>query len=128
MDHPTSRSTVVGAYFIGVLGTFAIVAGLIFLMYSYTRPAPVDEQRIQERARNLSALTAQAREQLDNARWVDKARGVVRLPISRAMELTVQEWQNPVLGKSNMLVRLERALPPPASTNAPTATNSPSKT
>jgi hypothetical protein len=54
---------------------------------------------------------------------------VVRLPVARAMELTVQEWQQPRAARSNLLFRLQRAAPPPASstTNAP-ATNAPPHT
>jgi hypothetical protein len=126
MEHKTPRSTIISVYFISVLGTFAIVAGLIYLMYSYTRPAPVDELRIKERQKFLTELSSQAKEQLETAGWVDKARGVVRLPVARAMELTLLEWQNPVLGKSNLLVRLEKALPPAGATNAPaSSTNAP---
>jgi hypothetical protein len=111
-----------------VLGTFFILAALIYVMYYYTRPGPMDEARWVERQRNLAELTAQNREVLGNYAYLDTARGLVRLPINRALELTVAEWQTPALGRSNLLARLERALPTSLTgqTNTvPTGTNPP---
>jgi hypothetical protein len=50
---------------------------------------------------------------LETYGWVDKARGIVRLPLDRAMELALRDWQNPVAAKSNLLVRLQKATSPP---------------
>ena len=86
---------------VAVLGVLLIMAGLIWLMYRYTHPAPVDQARWAERQRNLAEANAQDQEQLTSYAWIDQARGVVRLPAARAMELTVKEWQNPAAGRSN---------------------------
>jgi hypothetical protein len=114
---------------VGILGTFFILAGLIWIMNRYTRPAAVEETRWAERQKNLAELRAQNQELLENFAWIDQSRGLVRLPIARAMELTVHEWRNPAAGRSNLLARLERAAPRPsaASTNASPATNGPAK-
>ena len=108
--------TTVALYSVGVLGTFLIVAGLIGIMYYYTLPAPVDQARVKERLKNLADLNAQSKEQLEHYAYIDRAKGTVRLPIARAMELTSVEWQNPAAGRSNLLGRLDQALkqPPPA--------------
>lgn len=108
-----------------VLGIFLIMAGLIWLMYHYTQPLPPDQAHWAERKRNLAELNARDRDLLQNYAWLDEPRGLVRLPISRAMELTAKEWQNPAAARSNLLFRVEQAAPPPApATNAP-ATNAP---
>ncbi len=112
---PYSQPTLT-VYLIGVLGTFCIVAGLIWIMYYYTAPPPVDAARAAERRKNLADLSAQSKEQLDNYAWVDRTKGIVRLPVARAMELLVREWQNPAQGQSNLVARLSKATaitPPP---------------
>ena len=41
--------------------------------------------------KNLQSLRAQDTEVLERYGWVDSAKGTVRIPVSRAMELMVQE-------------------------------------
>jgi hypothetical protein len=115
----TTRKVVANA--VGFLGTFFLLAVLIWAMYRYANPAPVEEARWMERQTNLAQLRVQSREVLHNYAWIDQSRGVVRLPAARAMELLVTEWQNPAAGRSSLLARLEKALPPLSS--APPATN-----
>jgi len=106
-----------------VVAIFLLMSAAIWLMYHYTRPGPVEETRWAERAKNLAELNAKNTEALENLGWVSQEREVVRLPIVRAMELTVKEWQNPAAGHAGLIARMEKALPPlpqtPAATNAP---------
>ena len=107
---------------LGIAGVMLIMAGLIWVMFYFTLPEPVDQSRWAERKRNLSEINAQAKDQLDNYAWMDRDRGVVRLPIARAVDLTIREWENPAAGRSNLLALLGRAAPPAAivpATNAP---------
>ncbi len=130
MSHLSKSSVRLTADVVAVLGTFFILAGLIYLMYAYTRTGEVDQARWAERTKNLAELRAANREQLENYGWIDAKNDRVRLPVGRAMELTVAEWQDPVLGRSTLLARLAKALPPlPAgATNVSTATNAPAAT
>jgi len=117
---------------VALLGSLLILAALIFVMYHYTRPEPVDQARWADRKKNLSEIQARSRETLGSYAWIDQARGLARLPIDRALELTVKEWQNPQAGRSNLLARLERSIPPtpsvpPAATNTPAAVKAPGK-
>ena len=54
--------------------------------------------------------------------WQDQDKGFVRVPIKRAMELTVKEWSNPEEGRAKMLERLDEATfvpaPPPEEPSA----------
>ena len=119
-DADPSRRTTVGFYLVGVLGTFFIMAGLIGVMYHYTQPPPLDESRYAERRKNLAEINAAAKEQLENYGWLDQTKGIVRVPVARAMELTVQEWHNPAQARSNLLARLEKAIAvPPKAPPAP---------
>ena len=111
---------------VAFLGVFLILAGLIWLMYYYTTPAPVDQARWTERKRNLADLNAQNKDLLDNYGWIDQTRGVVRMPVVRAMELALQEGRNPAAARAHLLARLERAAPAPTAVPpGPAITNSP---
>ena len=104
-----SKNRTIGAYVAGVLGTFLIMAGLVWIMYHFTQPPPLDESRYAERRKNLAEINAAAKEQLDNYGWIDQAKGIVRLPVTRGMELTIQESKSPAQARSNLIARLEKA-------------------
>jgi hypothetical protein len=115
MNKPTKARLELAINAVAIVGVFLIMAGLVWLMYHYTRPAPVDQARWTERKRNLAELNAQNQELLENYGWIDQGRGIARLPVARALELTVKEWRNPAAARTNLLARLERAVPAPAS-------------
>ena len=102
------------AYVAGILGSFLIMAGMVWLMQHYTRPAPLDQKRAEERRKTLADVKAANTESLNNYAWIDQPKGIVRLPISRAMELTLQQWKNPAAARSNLIAQVEKAtaLPP----------------
>ncbi|MDB6023385.1 MAG: hypothetical protein JWQ04_3242 [Pedosphaera sp.] len=107
------------AYMTAVLGAFVIVAGLVFVMYHFTRPEPLGEDRAEVRRKALKDLRASNEEVLHNPNyvWQDAAKGVVRMPIDRAVELSLKLWQNPASARSNLIAREEKAtfVPPPPS-------------
>jgi hypothetical protein len=103
-----------------ILGTFLIVAALVWVMQYYTRPAPVNELRILERKKFLAEIRATEADALNNYGWVDPGKGLVRLPISRATDLVLEEWKNPAAAHSNLAARAEKAYAlPPAAPAAP---------
>jgi len=109
---PQSRIT--GVFF-AILGTFLIVGALVWAMVHYTRPAPLGTERVAERKKALSELNAANVEALNTPGWVDQGKGIVRLPISNAMELVVKEYANPVAARSNLVAAADKAnfKPPP---------------
>ena len=109
---PESR-THLGIYFVAALCAFLIVGGLAWLLYSRTRPAGLNQARIEERLKNLREIRATSAEALNNYAWVDPSKGLVRLPITNAMALIVREWKNPAVGRSNLLARVDKANPAP---------------
>lgn len=111
----SSRATV---YAIAILGTFLITAALVWWMYHYTHPAPLGADRVQERYKNLREQRDAEARVLTEYDWQDRGKEIVRLPIQRAVELTVQEWQNPAAARSNLIARVEKATAPaPAKPN-----------
>jgi len=116
--NPFSRISY-GALAISLLGCLLIVFGLVKTMQNYTRPAPVNTARIAERRQALAEQQALEREQLNNYGWVDQPRGIVRLPITNAMELTLVEYRDPAAARTNLLALLEKATAPLAKPEPP---------
>ncbi len=104
----------VAAYVAGILGSFLVFAGLVWVMRHYTQPVSVNQTKVADRYKNLQELNAANADLLNNYAWQDQAKGLVRLPIARSMELTVQEWQDdPAVARSNLIARIEKATAPP---------------
>ena len=107
------------AYIAALVGAFLIVAGLVWVMRHYTRPEPLGEDRAALRSKTLAALRAENEEVLHNPNyaWQDAAKGIVRMPIDRAMELSLTLWKNPATARTNLIAREEKAtfVPPPPS-------------
>lgn len=101
-----------------VVAALATILTLVGLMIHYTRPPDLNAKRAEERAKALAELQAANREALETYGWVDQAKGVVRLPVARALELAAREWSDPQQGRSNLLHRLGKAsAKPPAPAN-----------
>jgi len=102
-------------YFFAVLGALLIVLALDRAMIRYTAPeaskAPV---RAKERAEKLAEVRKESAEALGTYGWQDKTKGLVRLPVDRAMELTLERYRSPAAARSNLIERVEKAtaLPP----------------
>ena len=112
---PSDRSA--WAYVLAVLGSFLIVAALVWAMHRYTQPPPLGEDRAAARAKALDELRAAEADALEHPGWVDQAKGIVRLPIQDAMQLVERDWgQNPAAARSNLIARVEKAtaVPPKA--------------
>jgi len=103
------------ALFIGIVGSFLIVAALGYAIYRYTQPAPLGEDRAAVRAKALADLRAADEEALNHVAWIDQGKGLVRLRIEDAKNLVLKEWQNPAAARSNLVARVEKAtyVPPP---------------
>jgi len=102
------------AYLITVLGSFLIVAGLVWAMKHYTQPPPLGEDRAAVRAKALAELRAAEAEALENVGWVDPTKGIVRLRIEDAMRWVETEWaRDPGAARSNLSARVDKATAPP---------------
>ena len=111
-SEPVSERTGL-AYALAILGSFLIVAALVWAMHKYTEPAPLGANRAAERSRALTEMRAAEADALSNVGWVDQAKGTVRLRIEDAMKLVERSWQNPPAARSNLLERVAKANPPP---------------
>ena len=120
MNHQRSAGSSFLVYTAAILGAFLIMFFLVRAMKHYTSPPPIDQQRAEDRRKALTDLRAASASALSSYSILDPGKKIVRLPIDRAMELMVQEWQNPAAARSNLIARMEVATaPPPAPPEKP---------
>ena len=71
-----------------------LFVGLAAFLISQRENIPtVDEQTAEVRLKNLAELNAENQKILTQYHWVDKNKGVVGIPIDRAMDLVVAQLQ-----------------------------------
>ncbi len=89
---PPRRETSLLATALGVGASLFIFVTLIGIMYYFTavhgQPA---HTRDQERREKLDAQRGADGQLLTTYGWTDKAKGTVRIPVERAMDLVVRE-------------------------------------
>jgi len=72
-----------------------LFCGLVFFLVSQGQSIPnVEDVKAQVRLKNLADLNSENQKALMQYRWVDKSKGVVGVPIDRAMELVLVELQS----------------------------------
>ena len=106
-------------YLIAIAGTFLIMTWLVSLMREKTQPPPLGTARAEERRKAAADFQAGAVETLNNYGWVDQSRGLVRMPISNAVVLTLREAQNPAEARKKLVALAEKAAAPAPQAPAP---------
>src|SRR5437667_4982730 len=77
---------------LGVVLLFALFGVIVLAIIGpMPRGSDYEETRARKRMENLKTAREDAEKVLNTYAWVDKNKGVVRIPISRAMELTVAQ-------------------------------------
>src|SRR6267143_3676298 len=77
---------------LGVVLLFALFGVIVLAIIGpMPRGSDYEQTRAKKRMENLKTAQEDAGKALNTYAWVDKNKGVVRIPISRAMELTVAE-------------------------------------
>jgi hypothetical protein len=97
---------------IGILGAFLLAAYLVWAMVQSTRPAPLGAARIAERYKFLRDMKTAEADALGHYAIIDPARGTVRVPVQRAMELMLEEWKDPAAARKAMITRSDKATTP----------------
>jgi hypothetical protein len=101
-----------------LVACFLFVAFAVKVKWSVPIPA-ADADRAATRSKALAEIRAAEAQALNQAGWIDQSRGLVRLPIEVAMQITEREWQNPAAARSNLTARAEKAAPPASPVPAP---------
>jgi hypothetical protein len=99
----------VGVAFLIACFLFAVIVAAV----KDSTPVPaIDADRATMRAKALAEIRAAETQALNHPGWIDENRGLVRLPIDVAMQITEREWQNPAAARSNIMARAEKATAP----------------
>jgi len=96
----------------GFVSAGFLFAALVLALKLSISPAAIDADRAVERSRDLAQVRAAEAQALDNAAWIDPQRGLVRLPIDVAMQITAQQWQKPAEARADLIAREEKAAAP----------------
>ena len=95
--------------------------GLVALLVEQRRHVQTyDEARKEQRLKNLAELNTENEKILTQYHWVDKAKGVVGIPIDRAMNLVLTELQSVQPHAAGPITT-----PPPAASPSPGASPAP---
>jgi hypothetical protein len=77
---------------LGVVLLFAVFALFVWaVMGAMPRGDSYEQKRAEERVKKAQAVREEASKSLSGYAWADKDKGLVRLPIDRAMEVTVAD-------------------------------------
>ncbi len=70
----------------------ALLLGVVWFVYVKDQPASLGDgvHTVEQRVANLDKLHVRENKMATEYGWVDKDKGIVRLPISRAVELTIE--------------------------------------
>lgn len=109
-DHHAQNGGAAAA--LGFIMACFILAALILAMKHLAHPPTIDADRAAARARALAELRTAESNALNHPGWIDQSRGLVRLPVSVALQITENEWQNPAAARSNLIARVEKATAP----------------
>jgi len=94
MAKNTQKNRVSLSVIITSLVMMLLFVGLAAFLVSQRDNIPtVDEQTAEVRLKNLAELNAENQKFLTQYHWVDKGKGVVGIPIDRAMDLVVAQLQ-----------------------------------
>src|SRR5215469_1858890 len=75
-----------------ILVMLLVFVGLVWIVFLQKEAIPTStEQTRAERLKNLAQLNADNQKTLTTYHWVDKSKGIVGIPINRAMELVLKD-------------------------------------
>src|SRR5580704_89287 len=102
-----------------------VFVGLVWIVFLQKQAIPTGTaQTREERMKNLAQLDADNQKTLTSYHWVDKSKGIVGIPINRAMELVLKDLAADHPHAAGP-VNLPAANPTPVASPAPAAANQP---
>lgn len=121
-DHPKSSLLAIAA----ILALFLFFGGIIYwVIQTAAEPESDDAKRGRERLEKRQALDAKSRALLDHYGWVDKPKGIVHIPIQRAMELAVDRLKNKPVRPAGLIQAPVTPAPSAVTNQVPAARSGP---
>lgn len=94
-----------------------VIASVIFIVFavivklSATVPS-IDANRAAMISQSLYEIRTNEVASLNSAGWIDRDRGIVRLPIDTAIQIAAQQWQSPSEARADLIARSKKASAP----------------
>lgn len=104
------------AYFLGALVVVLLGVGINAMLKHYTETGAqaAREARAKERAKAQAEIRQATAQELATAAVLDKAKGVYRIPVTAAMELTLKDYQtDAAASRAAFVARVEKITAPP---------------
>lgn len=104
------------AYFFGALVVILLGVGINAMLKSYTATGANEarEARSKERAKAQAEIRQVAATEMTTSAALDKAKGIHRIPVTTAMELTLKEYQSDAAAaRAGFVKRIEDWAKPP---------------
>ena len=98
-----------GIIFVAACLLFVVLT--VIVKFSTTVPA-IDADRATLITKALADIRATEATALTTAGWVDKDRGIVRLPIDTALQLSENAASNPTAARADLMARAAKAAAP----------------
>jgi len=104
-----------------------IIASVLFVVLAVVvrfaaEPPAIDADRGAVLSSALFEIRSNEMVSLSIPAWIDHNRGIVRLPIDTAMQISAGAWRNPAQARADLISRAQKAaapLPKPAATANP---------
>lgn len=106
-----------------LLALFGVI--VLAIIEPMPRGSDYEDSRAKKRMEKLKGVREDAEKALNTYAWVDKSKGVVRIPISRAMELTTAELAKQKPAPAGPIATPQAQSPAPATSAAPAASPKP---
>ena len=94
-----------------ILGSLIFIVLVAIVKLSTTVPA-IDADRAATISGDLHDIRTNEAVSLDTPAWIDRSRGIVRLPIETAEQLAAQTWTNSAQARADLIARAHRASAP----------------
>jgi hypothetical protein len=94
-----------------ILASLLFIALGVMVKLSVSVP-PINTDRAALRSKALADIRAAEATGLNTPGWVDRDRGLVRLPIETAMRIYEQAAQNPEAARADLIARADKAAAP----------------
>ena len=111
---------------LGIVLLFALFGIIVLAIIGpMPRGGDYEETRAKKRLEKLKTVREDAEKALNTYAWIDKNKGVVQIPIGRAMELTVADLAKQKPAPAGPITTPQGQSPAPATSAAPAASPKP---
>ncbi len=113
-EHDRPHNPMILALVIATVASLIIIVLAVMQFFDVSVRSEIDRKVLQVPSTALRELRATESSKLSGYLWVDQQKGIVRIPLERAIELTARDWESRPSG----LVEVKDIAPPAAAPDA----------